>query len=603
MKVSSVVRRFVKQLSWAWLFICAAGLAQQVWANGAGRGTAVVSGSVRDHYGNPVAGAVISFIREGANKVVRQVRSTADGSFRARVAPGRYALSALATGFGQVSFAAVNARSSQELVYRFNLTPVGTGRTVPEMRRDRDSSKWVFRSVFGRRSIFQIQEDEIAALREAMKANPAPESEDEAPAETNPDEESGVFETAETTTPAERKQSRGRSRGVVETYFASNEQNAGASGLNFALSAPATNNITFVFAGQTGTGTAPQRLETTAQVRVNERHRVSLSAGAVRLNSFLAQGVPQRELGQISVRALDEWTISNGVVVVLGMDYARFVGTGANATRVFKPRVGIEFEVDARTRVRAGLTPGDNAALAPANVSEGGAVFQQATPNNVAFVNGKPVLERSRRLEFGVERVLDNASSIEATAFLDTADGRGVGLAGLPLTAFSGNSGVSLQSIALQEGATRGVRVVYTRRFGSLLTATAGYAFGRGQQLSTAGLKNPAQFFNNGNFQTASLQVGMSPWRSARIHTVLRFSPQATVFAIDPLAGRLAVYDSSLSILMTQELPTFGLPLRAEAILDARNLLDATTGADDGKNELSLTSMRRSLRGGISLRF
>jgi hypothetical protein len=135
------------------------------------------------------------------------------------------------------------------------------------------------------------------------------------------------------------------------------------------------------------------------------------------------------------------------------------------------------------------------------------------------------------------------------------------------------------------------------------LTATAGYAFGRGQQLSAAGLKNPAQFFTSANFQTASLQVGMSPWRSARIHTVLRFSPQATVFAIDPLAGRLAVYDPSLSILLTQELPTFGLPVRAEAIVDARNLLDAATGTDDGKNEISLTAMRRSLRGGISLRF
>jgi hypothetical protein len=324
----------------------------------------------------------------------------------------------------------------------------------------------------------------------------------------------------------------------------------------------------------------------------------------MRLNSFLAGDVPQRELGQISFRALDEWTVSNGVVVVLGMDYARFVGGGVNAARVFKPRFGVQFDVDARTRVRAGLSPGEDLSATPVSVGESQRVsFSHATQQNIALVNGQPMFDRSRRLEFGVERVLDNASSFETTAFLDTADGRGVGLAGLPISAFNSNSGAALQSVALQEGATRGVRLAYTRRFGSLLTATAGYAFGRGQQLSAAGLQNPARFFSNASFQTAAVQVGLTPRSGTRIHTVLRFSPKATVFAIDPLAGRLAVYDPSLSILVTQELPTFGLPVRAEAIFDARNLLDAAAKADDGEQSISLTNMRRSVRGGISLRF
>jgi hypothetical protein len=85
---------------------------------------------------------------------------------------------------------------------------------------------------------------------------------------------------------------------------------------------------------------------------------------------------------------------------------------------------------------------------------------------------------------------------------------------------------------------------------------------------------------------------------------VLRFSPRASVFAIDPFAGRLAVYDPSLSILVTQELPNFGLPVRAQATIDARNLLDVLTRVDDGDgNQLTLGALRRSLRGGISVRF
>ncbi len=84
---------------------------------------------------------------------------------------------------------------------------------------------------------------------------------------------------------------------------------------------------------------------------------------------------------------------------------------------------------------------------------------------------------------------------------------------------------------------------------------------------------------------------------------MLRFSPRAAVFAIDPFAGRLAVYDPSLSILVTQELPTFGLPLRARATIDARNLLDVMTGIEDGENTVSLNVLRRTVRGGISVRF
>jgi hypothetical protein len=160
-----------------------------------------------------------------------------------------------------------------------------------------------------------------------------------------------------------------------------------------------------------------------------------------------------------------------------------------------------------------------------------------------------------------------------------------------------------LNEIANQEGAARGVRVVYTRRFNRMLGASAGYSFGRGQRLSAHGLHNPTGVFTNGFFQTAAVQMSMDLPTQTRVQTVFRFSPSATVFAIDPFAGRLAVYDPSLSILVTQELPTFGLPVRAEAVLDARNLLDTITSTDDSETITSVNASRRSVRGGISVRF
>ena len=134
-------------------------------------------------------------------------------------------------------------------------------------------------------------------------------------------------------------------------------------------------------------------------------------------------------------------------------------------------------------------------------------------------------------------------------------------------------------------------------------SASAGYSFGRGQKLSPNGITNPAELFSNGFFQTAAVQL-TGDWPSGtHVQTVFRFSPDATVFAIDPFAGRLAVYDPSLSIQVSQDLPTFGLPVRAQAMIDARNLLNFQPRTNNGETVLLVGPNGRSIRGGISFRF
>jgi hypothetical protein len=292
------------------------------------------------------------------------------------------------------------------------------------------------------------------------------------------------------------------------------------------------------------------------------------------------------------------------VVVVLGLDYSRFFG--ASDAHSISPRLGVQLDAGARTRLKAAYTPGGDmggAVQSVADFEDHQIIFKQPLTGPVAFIDGQAVMERSRRFEFGVERVLDNESSIEATAFFDTTQGRGVGLLTMPLSAFANRNSAALLGVANQEGAARGLRVVYTRRISHILSASAGYSFGRGQQLSAEGLTNPAELFSDGFFQTAAMQVNASLPTGTQVYTVFRFSSSATVFAIDPFAGRLAVFDPSLSILVTQDLPTFGLPVRAEAVLDARNLLDTQASTDDGETLMLINGARRSVRGGISVRF
>ena len=552
------------------------------------RGLATVSGTVRDNRGLPLSGALIQIIREGAKKVITEARTAADGSFSAKIPAGRYSLKAVASGFSEVLFSSVTVAPSAEIAYRFNLEPLGAGRTYPEQRSDRDSAKWRLRSAQTQRSIFQANEGTDATVA-------AVESE----TSTNDDV---IVVNAE-----DGDQSRVRPQGVVETYFADSSNPFGSSyqGLNFAVALQASESIDFIFAGQTGTGAAPQRFEASARVRLNNRHRLGVTAGGAKLQTFgaMADRFAQGNLGQMSVRAVDEWIVRDGFVVVLGMDYSRFFGTGNDAS--FTPRLAVQFDANARTRVKAAYASmADSDGLqSVANFESANAVFKQPTAQPIAYVGGRAVMARSRRFEIGLERELSNRSQVEATAFVDTTSGRGVGLLAMPATAFSGDSAAALINVANQEGSARGVRVVYSNRLNHVWNASAGYSFGRGQRLSPAGIRNPSQLFDGGFFSSFALQIAGDWSTGTHVQTVLRFSPQATVFAIDPFAGQLAVYDPSLSIQVTQDLPTFGLPLRAQAILDARNLLDVQPATSNGETLLLVAPNGRSVRGGISLRF
>jgi hypothetical protein len=567
-------------------------LTAEVQAASSSKALATITGSVRDHKGNPLAGALVSLLREGVKQTVKEARTDGKGNFIAKVLPGRYGIRAIATGFSEVVFTSVEVKASQELVYRFNLEPVGYGNTLPERRHDRDDVKWTLRSAQTRRSIFQVDEGDDATVKAVTEAEAA---------------EAGAMETAPATqADATASDSRSRVRGVLETYLASNAFAHPYAGFNFALSAPVSDNVELIFSGQTGLGEAPERVEATGRIRIGDRHRVGVTASGLRFESpvWTNRFNDHSSLhGQVSLRAVDEWIVRDGIVIVMGLDYSRFIGAGG--AQSFTPRFGVQYDANARTRVKAAFASGgdEDGIQSVATFEDEQVVFRSNAYRPVAFIDGQAVLERSHRLEFGIERVLDNSSNVEATAFFDTTTGRGVGLLSAPGSAFSGNAGETFLQVANQQGSSRGVRVVYTRRLNRVWSASAGYAFGRGQRLSASGFSTPAELFENGLFQTGALQLAAGFRSGTQVRTVLRFSPEATVFAIDPFAGRLGVYDPSLSIQVTQELPSFGLPVRAEAVLDARNLLDAQASAENGEGLTFVGNSRRSVRGGISVRF
>src|SRR6185369_6748554 len=466
-------------------------------AAGSNKSLATISGTVRDNRGNPLAGALVSLMREGF-KTVKEARTDKQGNFITKVLPGRYGIKAIANGFTEVVFTEVDVKAQEELVYKFNLEPVGSGRTLPERRPDRDNVKWILRSAQTKRSILQAGEGEDATVKAVTEAQEAQAAE-ASTMETAPEVREVAGET--------NSDSKIRLHGVLENYFASNAYGASYVGFNFAVAMPVSERVELIFAGQTGTGDAPGRFEATSRVRVNDRHRVGVTASGVRFATpvWTNKLNDQSDLyGQVSLRAVDEWIVRDGIVIVMGIDYSRFIGAGG--AHSITPRFGVQFDANARTRVKAAFASGgeEDGIQSVATFEDDQVVFRNQSERPVAFIDGEAVLERTHRLEFGVERVLDNSSNVEATAFFDTTSGRGVGLLSGPASAFSGRAGDAFMDVANQQGSSRGIRVVYTRRLNRVWTASAGYAFGRGQQLSAAGFATPAELFESGMFQTAA---------------------------------------------------------------------------------------------------
>jgi len=541
--------------------------------NNSGLGT--IKGVVRDAGGSPIADATVAIFRTGTSKLLKQVTSSRDGSFLARILPGTYTVLAVAQGFNPVTLLGVEVPRATEVNYGFKLERSGSGNTLPEKRLDRSSSKWRIRASQSQRSIYQNRDGK----------DPVAEAET----------------IAETDEPSEEAPEKRRGQTVIETYFAGSRQ-GNSVGVNFATLVPVSRDMEIVFAGQVGKGkNSPQRFETALKFRPSDDHQIRVNGSMARLGNFTA-GLEDKVLGQLSFQASDEWKIRDGVILVLGFDYSRFTGAGSDSS--LTPRLGLQYDINSKTRFQTAYTAQtEQKTWAHALDLEGMSVgfTEPVAIDDFVVIERKPMMNKSRRFEFGVERILDNNSSIEANVFFDTTLGRGVGLNNFSFDAL-GDDGLG-DFVANQQGRSSGVRVVYSRRINGIFSTAAGYSFGNGQKLSASAISDPASAFESDFFNSFFAQLVADLKTGTHVKTVFRLSPQATVFAIDPFRGRLAIYDPGLSVLVTQSLPTLGLPIRAQAIVDARNLFDFHAGIFGEESGIRLNSQGRMFRGGIQVRF
>ena len=530
-------------------------------------GLAVIKGVVRDQGGNPISDATVAIFKVGTATLLKQVQSASDGSFLARINPGTYTVLAVAQGFNPVTLSQVEVLNAAQLIYGFKLERAGSGNTLPEKRLDRNNPKWARRSATLSRSIYQ-----------------------------NTEGDSGIDEVAEE---PETDKSNGKTQSVVETYGGTDEDGSFV-GLNFATFLPVTEDASLTLAAQTGSGiSTPQRIDSQLKFRPAEDHQVRINSSIGKLGTLESEKGPDL-LAQFSLQATDEWKVREGVVFVFGFDYAKFLGAGEDFS--VSPRLGFQYDLDAKTRFRTAYTTQTEQRnwSRTIELEDARVMFREPVAvEEIVVEEGKPVMNRSSRLEFGIERVLDNRSTIDVNLFTDTTFARGVGIATMP---FAGSFALN-DFVANQRGDSQGLSVVYNRRLSGTVSTALGYSFGRGQRFSDEAVTNPAALFENDFFQSFFGQIDADLNTGTNVKAVFRLSPKATVFAIDPFQGRLAIYDPSMSILVTQDLPTLGLPFHAQAVVDARNIFDFQTGVTGEDGALRLNGQGRMLKGGILVRF
>ena len=537
----------------------------------AGQGS--IRGVVMDLTGSPLIGAAVMVITDTEtakpekDKVIRRASTDSEGKFTAAgILPGHYRVKAEAAGFKPVE---LSAEVKPDKVTIFDSIFLRRITSLGDETNLNGDSKYAARQARG--TIFHYDE----ATKDATVAKEAPVALTDRSPELH-----GAVNTFAQTTPS------------------STSNPSSFAGANFAISEQIGRDASLVVSGQLGYGNgAPQSLTALATAHAGDRHRVAVAMGYGRFTFSRQSAVPR--LGQFSISATDTWQVSGPIIVVYGLEFARFAERGSGTSIL--PRFGIALDAGARTRVFAGLVPGSSSdTQSRVNLESGEIEFSEPKP--AAISAGQPVLERSYRLQFGGEQILSDKSSVEMMAFLDTVSGHGVGLLAIPNDASRATPTIRCEE---QSGRTRGVRVVYRRHINKLMDGSVGYAFGEGQQLDSRGITTPGNLFSNALFHVVSAKLDANfVSTGTRVSTELRLSPGQAVFAIDPFQGQLTTYDPNLSISVTQDLPSVSfIPGQWAAVIDLRNLMDQQASIVDDRQELGASRFHRLVRIGLALRF
>ena len=520
------------------------------------RRLAIIKGFVQDELGNPIVGALISIFSSKNSKLLKQTRTDSEGGFLTKILPGAYTIVAFAEGFNSQKIE-TQINKPSELLYGFKLERIGSGRTIIEKKPERSTPKYVIRSATLTRSIYQNRESDRSDAGVTDSKYPAS-------IETSSIQEllSDIPDETQTNLT------------VLEFY-----NQAESRYFQFARVQSIGERTKLILIGQDTDGFT-KRFRVAINHTLNSKHRLQISSSFKR---FQPEKIVDTSTGldERTVQLIDEWKPRPDLVIILGLDYSGF--NSVKNSSVLMPHLGVQLDVSPDLQLRSSFSA-INASepvinlIKPRDINR---IFRATTTHPVAVINSNNLfLKKSNRFETTLERAFENKkANLELTFLFDSTNGQSLTINPLENRFFQRN---------------KGLRISYSRRLNPSVSLSASYALG--EVYSTSSSTDEKDFY-----QAFIGQLNARLKNGARLQAVLKLSPKAKLFAIDPFQGKFTIYDPNLSIVFTQALPTFGLPMRAEAIIDFRNILDQQQ--NNNQEKLITAFNGRSFRGGIAVKF
>jgi hypothetical protein len=513
----------------------------------AGKDVAQISGTVQDSAGRVMGGALVS-VTAGREGLDCMAFTDIRGAFLfENLSPGEYYVQVTMPRFSSSQKERVRLDANGKAVFKFTLVSVAEVLQRASSLDVKQDIAWTLRSSRGAQSVLRYSDSETAPVFGKLL----------------PDY-SGYIQFYSKGDPGARTAALTR-------------------GSRFAVTLALPENAKVTVSGQYNESPLePKGASALYEFEPLEGHQTRIGLD-VRQGVILDDVFAAEELKQFQASYSDKFYITETIRAEQGAEFGH--AEGRNSNNYFRPRGAISWVPDQNTVLHAAVTTqAPTRAEDPVRARE---YFEQ--------VNLPPSFEHYLHSEVGVARFLDDATKVSVAAFQDRSNYRA-----LFVTAADGRHGLFI--FDGKANPSQGIRLFVNREFNGFETGF-GYTVANGPGISpTWGtLDEIRSQISQQRFHVVTARVKTDfALTNTQLTAVYRWVSRYAVGAIDPYQQTAEFSDPSLSISITQNLPTFGaIPAKVQAILDARNLFEQPIGSS--KNQLSLSP--RYVKGGINIRF
>ncbi len=522
-------------------------------AAGAANDLAVISGRVHDSGGVPVVGALVLVVPASPVIPERIALTDKDGAFSIiNLFAGQYTIKVSMPRFLPAMKQGIQLSAGGTAVLTVNLQNAldVVRRAVSRDKSQSEDIVWTLRSSRSTQPVLRIAD--TAPQGEPVKLPGSPDY-----------------------------------TGYFQVYSKSVETSSGTSegvGSQFSVTMPLDPKSRVTLNGQYNESPMqPRGIGASYDFTPARRHKAAVGVN-VRQGAFFADPLQSDFLREVQVKYGEDFQWSDHFVVNYGAEAGR-AGMMTGITYL-RPRFGVSWVPEARTTITAAAS--SQAPAAADDPIRGKEYFDRTL-----FV--PPALERYSHTEVGVTRIFSDDLEVTAALFRDRTDTEA-----LFIKMSDGRNGLLI--LDTSNLPSQGVRLNLTRQFRNF-EAGVGYtsAYGVGFDGRASGFDEMRDHLVRRRFESVAARFKAEvDVTQTEITAVYRWTSGFSASRLDPYQRTMEYNDPTLSLSIAQNLPTWRMfPGKVQAILDARNLLDQSFGAQ----RTLIGQYPRLVKGGINIKF